>query len=196
MASREDQEAFEAALEPALKTIYKVAYNLTRNRDDAEDLVQEAAVQAFRAFYTFQPGTNFKAWFLRILTNLFYRRYRQQQREPQTENVEDVSELYLYKQAHKAHIRARDSDPATVVLSQLDGEAIETALAMLPEEFRMVATMYFMDEFTYQEIADMLDCPIGTVRSRLHRARQLLQKTLWELAEERGLIAALKASGG
>lgn len=193
MASQEEQEAFEAALAPALKTIYKVANSLTRHPEDAEDLVQEAAVQAFRAFYTFQPGTNFKAWFLRILINLFYGRYRKQQREPQRADIEDVSDLYLYHKAQQLPHSARNADPAKRVLDRIDHETIKSALDMLSEEYRVVATMYFMDEFSYQEIADMLNLPIGTVRSRLHRARKMLQKALWELAEEKGIVAALKA---
>ena len=193
MATEDEQQAFEAALAPALKAIYKAAYGLTRNRDEAEDLVQEAAVQAFRAFYTFQPGTNFKAWFIRILTNIFYNNYRKQQRQPQVVDIEDAPDLYLYTQAQNLKVHIRTDDPATLVLSRIDAATIEAALDMLPEEYRVVATMYFVDNFNYQEIADMLDIPIGTVRSRLHRARKLLQKALWELAEERGIVAALKA---
>jgi RNA polymerase sigma-70 factor (ECF subfamily) len=189
MASKEQQD-FEAVLTPALKAIYKAAYGLTRNRDEAEDLVQEAAVQAFRAFYTFQPGTNFKAWFLRILTNLFYARYRKQQREPQMVDAPEAEELYLYNQTQQSRLPDHLSDPAALLLSRIDTETILQALEMLPDDYRVVATMYFVDQFSYQDIADMLNIPIGTVRSRLHRARKLLQVALWELAQERGIIAA------
>jgi RNA polymerase sigma-70 factor (ECF subfamily) len=193
MANKEQQD-FEAALRPALKAIYKAAYSLTRNRDEAEDLVQEAAVQAFRAFYTFQPGTNFKAWFLRILTNIFYGRYRKRQREPQLIDVPDVEDLYLYNQTQQGRQPDRHGDPAALVLARFDTETIIEAMAMLPEEYRIAATMYFVDQFSYQDIADMLTIPIGTVRSRLHRARKLLQMALWELAQERGIIAAKQAA--
>ncbi len=186
-------EAFEAVLESALKSVYKAAYHLTRNQDESEDLVQEAAIQAYRAFHTFEPGTNFKAWFLRILTNLFYSRHRKQKREPQRVDLEEAPDLYLYTQAQNVHLQSRNSDPATTVLSKLDMETVQTALATLPEEYRVVATMYFVDEFSYQEIADMIDCPIGTVRSRLHRARKLLQKSLWELAGEQGIVPLTEA---
>jgi RNA polymerase sigma-70 factor (ECF subfamily) len=144
MASKEQQD-FEADLAPALKAIYNAAYGLTCNRDEAEDLVQEAAVQAFRAFYTFQPGTNFKAWFLRILTNQFYARYRKQQREPRTAEVTYAEELYLYNQTHQGHQPDHHGDPAASVLARIDTETILDAMAMLPEEYRMVATMYFVD---------------------------------------------------
>jgi RNA polymerase sigma-70 factor (ECF subfamily) len=193
MASKEQQD-FEAALAPALKAIYHAAYGLTRNRDEAEDLVQEAAVQAFRAFYTFQPGTNFKAWFLRILTNLFYARHRKQRREPQIADVTEAEDLYLYNQTQLSHHPARHGDPAVSVLARMDTETILDAMAMLSEEYRVVATMYFVDQFSYQDIADMLEIPIGTVRSRLHRARKLLQQALWELAQERGIVAANKVN--
>lgn len=189
----ENQRAFEATLNPALPAFYKAAYHLTRNAQDAEDLVQEAAVLAFRAFDTFRAGTNFKAWFLRILTNAFYSRYRKQKREPRIQDTQDIGDLYLYNQVRDAHLPGRGSDPVTSVLAQLDSEAISNAIASLPEEYRVAATMYFVDEFSYQEIADMIDCPIGTVRSRLHRARRLLQKALWDLAEENGIVKALKA---
>jgi len=193
MASKEQQD-FEAVLKPALQAIYKAAYGLTRNRDEAEDLVQEAAVQAFRAFYTFQPGTNFKAWFLRILTNIFYARYRKQQREPRLVDAPEAEDLYLYSQTQQGRPPDRHGDPAALVLSRIDTETILEAMAMLPEEYRVVATMYFVDQFSYQDIADMLNIPVGTVRSRLHRARKLLQMALWDLAQERGIIAAQKAN--
>lgn len=186
------REAFETILESSLKPIYKAAYHLARNSDEAEDLVQEAAIQAYRAYNSFQPGTNFKAWFLRILTNLFYSRYRKQKREPQLVDLDDVSERYISSQAQDARSGARAADPAATVLAQIDAETIRAALAALPEEYRIVATLYFIDEFSYQEIADMIDSPIGTVRSRLHRARKLLQKALWEFAADRGSVASAR----
>src|SRR5688500_13364877 len=131
MATEDEQQAFETVLAPALKAIYKAAYGLTRNREEAEDLVQEAAVKAFRAFHTFQPGTNFKAWFLRILTNLFYSNYRKQQRQPKTIDIEEAPDLYLYTQTQNLRLHARSSDPATFVLSRIDAATIEAALDRL-----------------------------------------------------------------
>jgi len=187
--SRERQRQFEALLTPVLGPAYGAAFHMTRSREDAEDLIQDASLQAFRAFDSFEPGTNFKAWFFRILTNLFYQRYRRRRREPQIAPLEDASELYLYIQASRAGVREDTENPAERVLGALDTEAVGRAIEALPEEYRVVAALYFMEEFSYQEIADMVGCPVGTVRSRLHRGRRMLQKALWGIAAERGVVA-------
>lgn len=179
------QQEFEALLAPLLPMAYRVALHLTHNPDDAQDLVQEAALQAFRAFATFTPGTNFKAWLFKIMTNLFLNRHRQQQREPERAALEDVPERYLYTQTQRAGLHAAHADPAALILERLGAEQVTAAIADLPAEMRAVATLSFLEEFGYQEIADILGIPIGTVRSRLHRARRLLQKALWEMAKER-----------
>jgi RNA polymerase sigma-70 factor (ECF subfamily) len=184
---------FEQLLAPILGAAYGMALQMTRHNDDAEDLVQEAAVRAFRFFHTFEPGTNFKAWFLRILTNVYLSRYRQKQREPETVNLEDAPELYLYSHTVTMGLHARSTDPAALVLRQLDAEQVTAAIGALPEEFRTVCALYFMEEFAYQEIAEILDCPIGTVRSRLHRGRRALQRELWQIAHEHGMTAHLTA---
>ena len=176
------QKEFEALLRPILQTVYGTALHYTRNRDDASDLVQEATLQAFRAFNSFQSGTNFRAWLLRILTNLFLNKYRKQQREPDIANLEDLTESYLYNQTYRAGMHQGSSDPAEVILQKLDTEKVRAAIDALPEEFRIVAALYFVEEFSYQEISEIVDCPVGTVRSRLHRSRKLLQKALWEQA--------------
>jgi RNA polymerase sigma-70 factor (ECF subfamily) len=182
---------FEQLLAPILGAAYGTALHMTRHKDDAEDLVQEAAVRAFRFFHTFEPGTNFKAWFFRILTNVYLSRYRQKQREPETVNLEDAPELYLYSHSVAAGLHARSTDPAALVLRQLDTEQVTAAIGALPEEFRTVCALYFMEQFAYQEIAEILDCPVGTVRSRLHRGRRALQRELWQIAQEAGLTGAV-----
>ena len=184
----------EEYLAPILGPAYGTAFHLTRNRDDAEDLVQEAAVQAFRFFHTFQEGTNFRAWFFRILTNLFLNKYRQKQREPQVVEFEDAPDLYLYAETRQAGLHSRSADPAALVLRKMEVEHVAAAIAALPEEFRTVSALYFMQEFSYQEIAEILDCPVGTVRSRLHRGRKALQRALWQIAQEHGIPAALTAA--
>lgn len=177
---------FETLLEPLLASALKTALYLTRDRDDAEDLVQEAAVQAFRAFSSFERGTNFKAWFLKIQHNCFLGRLRHDKRRPQTvhvENEEAVETLYLYKQTRQAGLHGKPGgDPAAQFLQRLDNEQIGAALQGLPDEFRVVATLFFVEELSYEQIALVVDRPLNTVRSRLHRARKLLQKALWELA--------------
>ena len=185
---------FEALLTPILDAAYGTALHMTRHRDDAEDLVQEAALQAFRAFGTFQPRTNFKAWFFRILTNLFINRYRQKQREPEIDllsALEDAPILYLFRQTRNMGLHAWNSDPAALVIDKLEATQVAAAIAALPEEYRIVAALYFVEEFSYQEIADIVDCPVGTVRSRLHRGRRMLQKALWSIAQDQGVIAGL-----
>jgi len=177
----------ESLLEPILASAYGVALRLARNRNDAEDLVQEAAFQACRGFHTFQPGTNFKAWFFRILTNCFYYRYRLKRREPETVDVEDAQELYLLLKATEHGLVDHGADPASKVLDKLGEEHVAAAIGALPAEFRVACALYFMEDLKYDEIASILECPVGTVRSRLHRGRRLLQKALWQVAFERGV---------
>ncbi len=183
---------FEDLLAPVLETAYGAAVHWTRNRSDAEDLVQDTCLQAYRAFHTFQPGTKFKAWFFKIMTNLFYYRHRKAKREPQTVDLEDAPDLYLYVQTANLGLHDGNSDPAESILGKLEVEHVQEAIGTLPEEFRIVCALYFIEDFSYEEIARILGKPVGTVRSRLHRGRRILQKTLWQVAEERGIIAALK----
>jgi RNA polymerase sigma-70 factor, ECF subfamily len=189
---------FESHLSPILTAAYGTALHMTRHSGDAEDLVQEAALQAFRAFNRFQEGTNFKAWFFRILTNLFINAYRRRQREPGIETLpalEDAPALYLFKRTQEMGMHAWSSDPAALVLDKFAAEQVGRAIAALPEDYRIVSALYFMEEFSYQEIAEIVGCPVGTVRSRLHRGRRLLQQALWHVAEQQGIVADLSARG-
>jgi RNA polymerase sigma-70 factor (ECF subfamily) len=188
---------FESHLTPILTAAYGVALHMTRHGGDAEDLVQEAALHAFRAFDSFQEGTNFKAWFFRILTNLFINAYRRRQREPGIDtlsDLEDAPALYLFKRTQEMGMQTWTSDPAALVLEKFEAEQVCRAIAALPEDYRVVSALYFMEEFSYQEIAEMVGCPVGTVRSRLHRGRRMLQKALWHIAEQQGIVAGLRAS--
>lgn len=182
---------FEALLLPLLDRAYATALRLTRESADAEDLVQEAVLLAWRGFSSFEPGSNFKAWFLRILTNCFYSRYRKRKREGTQVELEDTPELYLYCQTAAAGVHSQVEDPAAAFMDRFDAELVVQALEALPEEYRVVATLYFLQDLAYQEIATVLGVPVGTVRSRLHRARRLLQRALWTIAEDRGITASL-----
>ncbi len=175
-------------LTPLLARAYGLALRLVRSRSDAEDLVQEAALAACRGFGTYQQGTNFKAWFFRILTNCFYERHRRQRHEGPPVDLEEAPELYLYSQTAELGLHQREADPALAVLSRLDSELIARALESLPQEYRVVSTLYFIEDFSYQEIANIVGIPVGTVRSRLHRGRKILQKLLWRVAVERGVV--------
>lgn len=179
---------FKSLLEPVLEPAYRTAYHLTRNEADAEELVQEAALLAFKGFSRFKPGTNFKAWFFTILRNRFISTYRKKQREIKTVELEDAPELYMYSKSVESGLSAQTSEPAKYVIEQLDAEQVATALSELPMEFREAATLYFTQDMSYHDIAEVLGVPVGTVRSRLHRGRKLLQKKLWHLAEDYGLV--------
>ena len=184
-------QSFEAHLAPVLEVAFGVAYHLSRSRDDAEDLVQDAALQAYRAYHQFQPGTNFKAWFMKILTNAFFAKRRTAKRRPQTMSLEDAAPLTMLFEATAAGLGAVSSDPAGEIIGRLGEERVGEAIGELPDEFRVVCALYFMQDVSYQEIADMLDLPVGTVRSRLHRGRRMLQAALWQLAREHGIAAEM-----
>ena len=182
------RQGLDDQLKPLLGRAYGLALRLLRNRADAEDLVQEAALGACRGYTTFQPGTNFKAWFFRILTNCYYARHRRQRHEGPPVEFDETPELYLYSQTAELGLHRSSADPAQVLLNRLDGELVAGALQSLPEEYRVVATLYFIEDFSYEEIAGILGIPIGTVRSRLHRGRKILQRLLWRVAVERGVV--------
>lgn len=192
MLTESDAPSLEALLTPLLGVAYGYALRLLQNSAEAEDLLQETALAAVRGFGTFQTGTNFKAWFFQILTNCFYGRHRRSKREGTSTALDEVPELYLYERT--AEIGLHDgSDPARRLMSRLDGDAIAGALGDLPEEYRVVSTLYFMEDFTYDEIASVLNVPVGTVRSRLHRGRKLLQRRLWPIAVAHGIVAEAKS---
>lgn len=180
-----DREEFTRLLEPCLDAAYGYAYKLTRNQEDAMDLVQEASLQAYKSIGTFEPGTNFKAWFMRILTNKFYKSRARESKRGNNVPLEDAEDFFLYKEAK----RIGTLDAAESVMDQIEREEVERAIDALPEEYRIVSLLYFLNDFSYEEIAKAADVPIGTVRSRLHRGRNLLQRQLWEIANERGLVS-------
>jgi RNA polymerase sigma-70 factor (ECF subfamily) len=186
---RADQ--FQALLVAVLPAAYGYALRLTRNRADAEDLVQDASLRAFRAMDSFDPGTNFKAWIFRILTRCFWANHRRRQRRPSTVDFDDTPDLYLYARSAEHGLQWQGEDPARALIDRLGTERVADAIGQLPEDYGIVCTLYFMEDFAYHEIADVLEVPVGTVRSRLHRGRKMLQKALWYLAEESGIVTEL-----
>jgi len=180
------QTEFETLLNPVLPAAYRAALHFTRSPADAEDAVQQASLQAWRAFASFEGGTNFRAWFLCIVTNVCRSEFRRQSRTPLAlafdDSVGDGLPL--------ADVLTDESEPSPEAraIQQLDAAEIQAALLSLPEEYRVVATLYFVDDLSYQEIAQAVRRPIGTVRSRLHRGRKMLMQQLWALAEERGIV--------
>jgi RNA polymerase sigma-70 factor (ECF subfamily) len=180
---------FEPLFAAVATTGFGIAVRLTRNQADAEDLVQEAALLAFRAFASFEPGTNFRAWFFKILTNCYFSKRRREKSRPVTSDLDDTPDLYLYARSAETGFPTQGPDPAAQLLDQLGTERVLAAIDRLPEEYRVVSTLYFMEDLSYEEIAQVLGCPIGTVRSRLHRGRKMLQKALWQVAEESGIVS-------
>jgi RNA polymerase sigma-70 factor, ECF subfamily len=186
---------FESLFSSVARSAFGVAVRLSRNQADAEDLVQEAALLAYRAFDSFVVGTNFRAWFLKILTNCYYSKVRRERSRPVTSDLDDTPDLYLYARSGQAGFPTQGPDPAALLLDKLGTERIAAAMARLPDEYRVVSTLYFMDDLSYEEIAQVLECPVGTVRSRLHRGRKMLQKALWRIAEEDGIVPAADREG-
>ncbi len=178
-------ERFERDVLPLMPGLYAAALRLTRNPADAEDLVQEAYLRAYRGFAGFQEGTNAKAWMYRILTNTFINSYRKRQREPVTIPEDDIEEWYLYERLGESGV---ERSAETEVLERLPDEDVQRALEALPEGFRLAVLLADVEGFSYKEIAEILDIPIGTVMSRLHRERRALEKALWETVRERGLV--------
>jgi RNA polymerase sigma-70 factor (ECF subfamily) len=179
---------FESLFTAVMNTAYGVAMRFCHNQADAEDLVQEAALLAYRAFDSFETGSNFRAWYLKILTNCYFSKRRREKSRPVASDLDDTPDLYLYARAGQEGFPTQGPDPASELLEALGTERIVAAIARLPEDYRVVATLYFMEDLSYEEIARILECPIGTVRSRLHRGRKMLQKALWQVAEEDGIV--------
>jgi len=180
-----DQANFERDAMEFAPQLYSAALRMTRNPADAEDVVQETFLKAYRAYNTFQEGTNLKAWLYRILTNTYINRYRKQQRRPSEVELGELQDLYLFRRLGEPS-GAEQSTEDSVLESMVDTD-IKAALESLPERFRMPVLLADVEGFSYKEIAEIVDVPIGTVMSRLHRGRKALQKKLWSLAEQRGL---------
>jgi RNA polymerase sigma-70 factor (ECF subfamily) len=185
---QERRERFERDAMPLMPQLYSAALRLTRNPADAEDLVQEAYLRAYRGFAGFTPGTNLKAWLYRILTNTFINAYRKKQRQPVTVLEDEIPDWYLYDHLANGAGGGETASAEAQVLERMPDEDVQAALDALPEAFRMAVWLADVEGFAYKEIAQILDIPIGTVMSRLHRGRKSLEKMLWDKVRERGLV--------
>ena len=183
-----DQALFAEQATPFIDQLYAAAVRMTRNPADAEDLVQETFVRAYRGFGSFQDGTNLRAWLYRILTNTFINSYRAAQRRPEQSELDDVEELYLYRRIGGLEAASLGRSAEDELMDLFTDSQVQDAVDALPEQFRLAVLLADVDGFSYKEIAEILDVPIGTVMSRLHRGRKALQKSLHGFALERGVI--------
>ena len=182
------KDEFEAEALRHLDALYRTALRMTRSEADAEDLVQETYIRAFRFRDQFTLGTNMKAWLFRILTNTFINTYRRKSAQPEVTDLEGVDEFSLYRRMADDRAASSSPDPEAELLKGVVDTEVTDALEELPEKFR-TTVLLDVEGFSYKEIAEMLGIPIGTVMSRLHRGRKFLQKRLYDLARERGIAA-------
>ena len=185
MGSRDTFAKDATAFAPQL---FSTAVRMTRNRADAEDLVQETYMKAWRAYDSYEEGTNLRAWLFRIMTNTYINRYNARMRRPNETDLDDVEELYLYRRLGTIDQSRMSASAEDQMMELFTDEEVKNAIEELPEAFRMPLLLSDVDGFSYKEIAEMLDVPIGTVMSRLHRGRKAMQKRLYEFAKERGLV--------
>ena len=183
-----DQATFADQAMEHMPALYAAALRMTRNRADAEDLVQEAYLRAYRGFGGFEQGTNLKAWLYRILTNTYINIYRAKKRRPEQSDIEDVEDLYLYRRLGGLEAAAAGRSAEEEVLDHFTEGDVKAAIEALPEQFRLAVLLADVEGFSYKEIAEMTNVPIGTVMSRLHRGRRALQKALFEFGMDRGLV--------
>jgi len=182
------QRDFEDTAMKHTDALYRTALRMTKNTKDAEDLVQETLLKAYRFFDRFEPGTNIKAWLFKIMMNIFINDYRQKSKKPAAVSYEDIDDNYLYHQLKYSKTEGRN--PEELLFSRIVDDDVKRAIEELPDDFRIVVVLAFLEEFSYQEIAEIADLQLGTVKSRLHRGRKLLQKSLWEYAKRSGFLKA------
>lgn len=178
------QSDFNDEIIPHLDALYNFGLRLTTDPNDAEDLVQDTIVKAYRFFSSYEKGTNAKAWLFRILKNSYINNYRRKSKKPQQVDYDEVATFYETIRAE----RTDTSDLEDTMYRELIDDDITNALDQIPEDFRTVVLLCDVEDFTYEEIANMLDVPIGTIRSRLHRGRNLLKAQLLDYAEDRGYV--------
>ncbi len=180
----ERSRRFEREALPFLDQLYGAAMRLTRNPQDAEDLVQETYAKAFAAFHQYRPGTNLKAWLYRILNNTFISNYRKAQRQPKQADVAEVEDWQEYDASTHASSGLQSAEAEAI--ENLPDSEIRDALAQLPEDRRLAVYLADVEGFSYQEISEIMDTPIGTVMSRLHRGRRQLRDLLTDYARDLG----------
>lgn len=180
-----DQATFAEQAMPLMGSLYSGALRMTRNPADAEDLVQETYLRAYRGFGGFQEGTNLKAWLYRILTNTFINSYRKKQREPFQGTIDELEDWQMGGAVSRTATASRSAEAEAI--DHLPDSTVKDALQSIPEDFRLAVYFADVEGFSYQEIADIMKTPVGTVMSRLHRGRRMLRELLADYAQERGI---------
>ena len=183
-----DRDQFIDLAMEYMPSLYSAALRMTRNPADAEDLVQESYLKAYRGFHSFQEGTNLKAWLYRILTNTYINRYRAQQRRPDETSMDQEEDFFLYRHLGELDASRAGRSAEDELLDLFSSSEIVEAVESLSETFRIPVLLADVEGFSYKEIAEILDIPIGTVMSRLHRGRKALQRLLYDFAVERRLV--------
>jgi RNA polymerase sigma-70 factor, ECF subfamily len=191
-----DQADFAEQAMEYMPQLYSAALRMTRNTSDAEDLVQETYLKAYRGFGGYKEGTNLKAWLYRILTNTFINSYRAKKRRPDETELDEVEDLYLYRRLGGLEAAQAGRSAEDELMDWFTDDEVKLAIEHLPENFRLAVLLADVEGFSYKEIAEILDIPIGTVMSRLHRGRKALQKELYEYALQHGLTDRLPEPEG
>ncbi len=179
------RERFESEALIHLDSLHRTALRMTRNEGEAEDLVQETFLKAYRFWDKFEEGSNCRAWLFKIMTNIFINNYRAKSRTPQVVDLQEVDDDFLFGQLAAL---GPSENPEQHFFAKVFDDDVKKAIEELPDDFRMVVVLSFLEGFSYQEIAEIAGLQIGTVKSRLHRGRKLLQKSLWEYAVKNGFI--------
>jgi RNA polymerase sigma-70 factor (ECF subfamily) len=183
-----DQATFAEQAMPFMDQLYSHAMRMTRNAADAEDLVQETYLKGYRGFGGFTEGTNLRAWLFRILTNSYINNYRKKQRRPHETDLGDVEDLYMYRRLGGSETATLSRSAEEELLDHITDSEVKDAIEALPDQYRDAVLLADVEGFAYKEIAEILDVPIGTVMSRLHRGRKRLQEELYDFGRVRGLI--------
>ncbi len=185
IVTQNKRQEFEREAIPHMDALLRSGLRMTKNEKDAEDLVQETMVKAYRFWDKFEKGSNCRAWLFRIMTNIFINEYRSKSRSPMSISTDDVDDNFLYGQLASG---GTNDTPEQALFAKIFDNDVKNAIDKLPDDFRMVIVLSFLEGFSYQEIADITDLQLGTVKSRLHRGRKLLQKELYDYAIQNGFI--------
>ncbi len=177
---------FEAAAMPFVDSLYNTAFRMTRNAEDAEDLVQESYLKAYKYYDKFQEGTNFKAWLFKILKNTFINSYRRRQARPPQNDFAEIEESFETQVSEE--VKRRIKSPEEELLEDVLDEDVQRALDDLPTDYRMAVVLADLEGFSYKEIAEILELPVGTVMSRLYRGRKLLEESMLRYARDHGYL--------